>query len=160
MQAVVTSLTPAMWVAGLDLVIAYVLIFTELIHRTLAAAIGAVTMVLIGAAGDFYSQAEAVRSIDANTMFLLSGMMTLVVLLRPTGGFEFLAIHMAKLSRGSPRRLLVYLTTLVTVISLFLDNVTTVLVFAPLTLVITRMLGLNPIPYLMAEALLSNTGGV
>jgi Na+/H+ antiporter NhaD/arsenite permease-like protein len=82
------------------------------------------------------------------------------VLLRPTGGFEYLAIRMAKLSRGSPRRLLVYLSTVVTVISLFLDNVTTVLVFAPLTVVITRMLGLNPIPYLMSEALLSDTGGV
>jgi Na+/H+ antiporter NhaD/arsenite permease-like protein len=160
MQAVSISFTPAMWTAGLILVVAYALIFSEVIHRTLAAIIGAVTMVLVGMVGDFYSQAEAVRSIDANTMFLLSGMMTLVVLLRPTGGFEYLAIHIAKLSRGSPRRLLVYVTTAVTVISLFLDNVTTVLVFAPLTVVITRMLGLNPIPYLMAEALLSNTGGI
>jgi Na+/H+ antiporter NhaD/arsenite permease-like protein len=93
-------------------------------------------------------------------MFLLSGMMTLIALLRQTGGFEYLAIRIAKLSHGSPRRLLVYLSTAVTLISLFLDNVTTVLVFAPLTVVITRMLGLNPIPYLMAEALLSDTGGI
>ena len=160
MQAVSTSITPAMWIAGLILAAAYTLIFSEVIHRTLAAVIGAVAMVLVGMVGDFYSQSEAVRSIDANTMFLLSGMMTLVVLLRPTGGFEYLAIHMAKLSRGSPRRLLVYISTAVTIISLFLDNVTTVLMFAPLTVVITRMLGLNPIPYLMAEALLSNTGGI
>jgi len=149
-----------MWLAGAILVAAYILIFSELIHRTLAGIIGAVAMVLAGTAGGFYSQADAIGSIDANTMFLLTGMMTLVVLLRPTGGFEYLAIRMAKLSRGSPRRLLVYLSTVVTVISLFLDNVTTVLVFAPLTVVICRMLGLNPIPYLMSEALLSDTGGV
>ena len=160
METVPTTMTADMWIAGLILVAAYTLIFSEVIHRTLAGIIGAVAMILAGMIGGFYSQAEAVAAIDANTMFLLTGMMTLIVLLRPTGGFEYLAIRMAKLSRGSPRRLLVYLSTVVTVISLFLDNVTTVLVFAPLTVVITRMLGLNPIPYLMAEALLSDTGGV
>ena len=71
-----------------------------------------------------------------------------------------MAIRLAKASRGSPARLLVYLSTAVTVISLFLDNVTTILVFAPLTIVIARLLGINPVPYLMAEALLSDTGGV
>jgi Na+/H+ antiporter NhaD/arsenite permease-like protein len=160
MESVPASFTPAMWTAGLILIAAYALIFSEVIHRTLAGIIGAVVMVMAGMIGGFYSQAEAVGAIDANTMFLLVGMMTLVVLLRPTGGFEYLAIRMAKLSRGNPTRLLVYLTTMVTVISLFLDNVTTVLVFAPLTVVITRMLGLSPVPYLLAEALLSDTGGV
>jgi len=160
MESVSASITPAMWTAGLILIAAYALIFSEVIHRTLAGIIGAVVMVMAGMIGGFYSQAEAVGAIDANTMFLLVGMMTLVVLLRPTGGFEYLAIRMAKLSRGNPTRLLIYLTTMVTVISLFLDNVTTVLVFAPLTVVITRMLGLSPVPYLLAEALLSDTGGV
>jgi Na+/H+ antiporter NhaD/arsenite permease-like protein len=160
METVPTHVTPAMWMAGSILVAAYVLIFSEAIHRTLAGVIGAVAMVLAGTAGGFYTQAEAVGAIDANTMFLLTGMMILVVLLRPTGAFEYLAIRMAKLSGGSPQRLLVYLSTVVTLISLFLDNVTTVLVFAPLTVVITRMLGLNPIPFLMSEALLSDTGGV
>ena len=160
MLTVTGTITPAMWVAASILVGAYVLIFTEIIHRTLAGIIGAVAMILAGMIGGFYSQAEAVAAIDANTMFLLTGMMTLVVLLKPTGGFEYLAIRMAKLSRGSPRRLLIYLSSAVTVISLFLDNVTTVLVFAPLTVVIARMLGINPVPYLMAEALLSDTGGV
>jgi Na+/H+ antiporter NhaD/arsenite permease-like protein len=160
MATVSSTVTPAMWIAGSILVGAYVLIFSEVIHRTLAGIIGAVTMILAGMIGGFYTQAEAVAAIDANTMFLLTGMMTLVVLLKPTGGFEYLAIRMAKLSRGSPTRLLIYLSTVVTVISLFLDNVTTVLVFAPLTVVIARMLGINPIPYLMAEALLSDTGGV
>jgi Na+/H+ antiporter NhaD/arsenite permease-like protein len=160
METVSSTVTPAMWIASSVLVMAYVLIFTEVIHRTLAGIIGAVMMILIGMYFGFYSQAEAVASIDANTMFLLMGMMTLVVLLKPTGGFEYLAIRMAKLSRGNPRLLLIYISTVVTVISLFLDNVTTVLVFAPLTVVIAKMLGISPVPYLMGEALLSDTGGV
>ena len=160
METVATGVTPSMWLAGAILAAAYVLIFTEVIHRTLAGVIGAVAMILAGLIGGFYSQADAVASIDANTMFLLTGMMTLVVMLKPTGGFEYVAIRIAKLSKGSPVRLLIYLSTVVTVISLFLDNVTTVLVFAPLTVVISRMLGINPVPYLMAEALLSDTGGV
>lgn len=160
MVTVSTTVTPSMWIAGSILVIAYVLIFSEVIHRTLAGVIGAVTMILAGMIGGFYSQADAVAAIDASTMFLLTGMMTLVVMLKPTGAFEFLAIRMAKLSRGSPKRLLIYISTVVTVISMLLDNVTTVLVFAPLTVVIARLLGINPVPYIMAEALLSDTGGV
>ena len=151
---------PAMILASAILVAAYALIFTEVIHRTLAAVIGAVTMIGVGMAGGFYSQAGAVASVDANTMFLLMGMMALVVMLKPTGGFEYIAIRIAKAAKGSPARLLIYLSTTVTLISLVLDNVTTVLVFAPLTVVIARLLGISPVPYLMACALLSNTGGV
>ena len=160
METVSHAVTPAMWIAASVLVVAYVLIFSEVIHRTLAGVIGAVMMILIGMSFDFYSQTEAIAAIDANTMLLLMGMMTLVVLLKPTGGFEYLAIRIAKLSNGNPQLLLIYISTAVTIISLFLDNVTTVLVFAPLTVVIARLLGINPIPYLMAEALLSDTGGV
>ncbi|MCP4454731.1 MAG: citrate transporter, partial [Planctomycetes bacterium] len=145
METVASAVTQSMWIAGLILVAAYILIFTEVIHRTLAGVIGAVAMILAGLIGGFYSQADAVKAIDANTMFLLTGMMTLVVMLKPTGGFEYLAIRLAKLSRGSPVRLLIYLSTLVTVFSLFLDNVTTILVFAPLTVVIARLLGISPV---------------
>ena len=160
METVSNTVTTEMWIAAAVLVVAYALIFSEVIHRTIAGVIGAVVMVLTGMYFGFYSQAEAVAALDANTMFLLRGMMTLVVMLKPTGGFEYLAIRMAKLSRGSPKLLLIYISTAVTVISLFLDNVTTVLVFAPLTVVIARLLSINPVPYLMAEALLSDTGGV
>lgn len=160
MANAITSVTPEMWIAGTILVFVYVLIFSEYIHRTLAGVIGAVTMILVGMMAGFYDQADAIAAIDANTMFLLTGMMTLVAMLKPTGGFEYIAIRIAKLSKGSPTLLLIYLATAVTIISLFLDNVTTVLVFAPLTVVIAKMLGINPVPYLMAEALLSDTGGV
>jgi len=160
METVASAVTQSMWIAGLILVAAYILIFTEVIHRTLAGVIGAVAMILAGLIFGFYSQGDAVAAIDANTMFLLAGMMILVVMLKPTGAFEYLAIRIAKQSKGSPVRLLIYLSTLVTVLSLFLDNVTTILVFAPLTVVIARLLAINPVPYLMAEALLSDTGGV
>jgi Na+/H+ antiporter NhaD/arsenite permease-like protein len=148
-----------MLLAALILIGAYAFIFTERVHRTIAAMVGAVCMVLTGEAVGFYSQDQAMAAVDGNTMLLLLGMMLLVALLRPTGGFEYLAIRLAKLSAASPRRLLVYLALAVSVLSMFLDNVTTVIIFAPLTVLITRMLNLNPAPFLMAEAMLSNIGG-
>ena len=81
METASSTVTPAMWIAASVLVVAYALIFSEVIHRTLAGVIGAVTMIVTGMAFGFYSQVEAIEAIDANTMFLLTGMMTLVVLL-------------------------------------------------------------------------------
>jgi Na+/H+ antiporter NhaD/arsenite permease-like protein len=148
-----------MSVAGVILLSAYALIFSEIIHRSYAAIVGAVVMVVAGTWFGFYSQEAAIISIDANTILLLLGMMLLVGLLRPTGAFEYLAIKLAKLSGGSPRRLLVYLCATVSVLSMVLDNVTTVIIFAPLTVLVTRLLHLNPAPYLIAEAMMSNIGG-
>jgi Na+/H+ antiporter NhaD/arsenite permease-like protein len=148
-----------MALAAVILIGSYALIFTEVTHRTIAALGGAVVMVLAGEIAGFYDQEQAIAAVDGNTMLLLLGMMLLVALVRPTGGFEYLAIRLAKLSAASPRRLLVYLSLAVSVLSMFLDNVTTVIIFAPLTVLITRMLSLNPAPYLMAEAMLSNIGG-
>ncbi len=149
-----------MYLAGFTLICSYLVIFSEVIHRTSAAIIGAVLMVGVGNFLGFYNEQAALLAIDANTMFLLAGMMMVVVMIRPTGGFEYLAIRIAKLSNGDPRLLLVYLGTAVSVITMFLDNVTTVLIFAPLTVLITRILGLNPMPYLFAEAMLSDIGGI
>ncbi|MBT8099355.1 MAG: citrate transporter, partial [Gammaproteobacteria bacterium] len=148
-----------MMVAAGVLIAIYILIFSDIIHRTSAAVIGAVAMITTGMLMGFYSQEEALRSIDANTILLLFGMMVVVEILRPTGGFGYVAIRIAKMAGGSPRLLLVYLGLAVSVISMFLDNVTTIVIFAPLTLLITRILDLNPMPYLVAEAMLSNIGG-
>ena len=153
------ALTPHMYLAVSILLGAYAFIFSEIMHRTSAAIVGAVVMVGVGTAAGFYSQEAAVLSIDANTLFLLLAMMLLVAIIRPTGGFEYIGIKLAKIAGGNPRRLLVYLSLAVSVLSMFLDNVTTVLIFAPLTVLITRMLNLNPAPYLIAEAMLSNVGG-
>ena len=159
MAGELSPLTMQMWIAGAILVGAYVMIFSEIIHRTSAGVIGAVVMVAAGMQFDFYSQEAAVEAIDVNTLLLLLAMMMLVAMLRPTGGFEYIGILLAKLAGGNPRLLLVYLSLVVSVLSMFLDNVTTVLIFAPLTVLITRMLDLNPAPFLIAEAMLSNVGG-
>ena len=156
----IETLNGNMIFAGLLLVAAYALIFSEKLHRTSAAVIGAVVMVIAGMAAGFYTQEQALQAVDANTILLLLGMMLMIAVLRPTGGFEYLAIRIAKFSSNSPRLLLVYLALMVSVISMFLDNVTTVLIFAPLTVLITRFLHINPLPYLMAEAMLSNIGGI
>jgi Na+/H+ antiporter NhaD/arsenite permease-like protein len=137
-----------------------VLILTEVVHRTTAAFIGAVLMVLAGMLLGFYTQEEAVASIDFNTVGLLMGMMILVALLQPTGFFQYLAVWMGRLSKGRSVRLLLLLGLLTSVVSMFLDNVTTVVLIAPITLLICEILGLNSQPYLISEAILSNTGGI
>jgi Na+/H+ antiporter NhaD/arsenite permease-like protein len=129
-------------------------------NRSITGIAGAVVMVGAGTALGFYSQEEAVAAIDFNTLGLLFGMMVLVALLEPTGFFQYLAVWAARLSQGRPVRLMVLLGTVTTILSMFLDNVTTVVLIAPVTVLICEILGLNPIPYLMAEALLSDTGGV
>ena len=149
----------SMWVAAGILLGAYLLIFSERMHRTYAALAGAVIMVGVGSWLGFYSQTDALLAIDANTIFLLLGMMLLVALLRRTGMFEYLAIRLAKASGGSPKQLLIYLGAAVSVLSMILDNVTTVIIFAPLTILVTRLLHLNPAPFLIALAMLSNIGG-
>lgn len=148
-----------MWVASGILIVAYGFIFSERIHRTYAALAGAIVMVVTGTAMGFYEQTEAVLAIDANTVLLLMGMMMLIAMIKPTGGFEYLGIRLAKLSGGSPKRLLIYLGVTVSVLSMILDNVTTVIIFAPLTVLVTRLMQLNPAPFLIAEAMLSNIGG-
>lgn len=150
----------AMAVSGVIFAVTLVLILSERMHRTIAAIAGAVAMVALGMAMGFYSQEAALAAIDFNTLGLLFGMMILVSMLRKTGFFEYLAIVTAKRSGGSPWRLLVLLGSITTIVSCFLDNVTTVVLIAPVTILIAEILGINPIPILMAEALLSNIGGV
>ena len=130
------------------------------VHRAIFAMLGAVLMVLLGLVLDFYSQEQALRAIDFNTLGLLFGMMVMVAVLKSTGYFEYVAILIAKRSKGNPWILLVALGTITTVASLFLDNVTTVIIMAPVTVLIAGILGISSIPLLMAEALLANTGGV
>jgi Na+/H+ antiporter NhaD/arsenite permease-like protein len=153
------SISLEMWISAAVLVVAYVLIFTEVLHRTTAAILGALVMIGVGMGMDFYSQEAAIQAIDGNTILLLAAMMMLVALLRPTGAFDLAAVHITHWTRGNPRLLLVYLSLAVSLISMVLDNVTTVIAFAPLTVLICRLLKINPMPYLMAEAMLSNIGG-
>lgn len=136
------------------------LIFSEKLNRTITGIAGAVVMVGAGRMLGFYAEEQAATAVDFNTLGLLLGMMILVALLEPTGFFQYLAVSAGRLSRGRPVRLLVLLGTVTTVLSMFLDNVTTVVLIAPVTILISEILGISAVPLLMAEALLADTGGV
>jgi len=152
--------TPPQIVASSIFIVTFLVILSERLHRTIAALTGAAVMLIAGMSLGFYTQEKALAAIDFNTLGLLLGMMVLVRMLQQTGFFDYVAILAAKRTRGSPLLLFVTLGTLTTVLSMFLDNVTTVVLIAPVTILIAELLGINPIPMLMAEALLSDTGGV
>ena len=147
-------------VSSLIFLVSLGLIFSEKINRMIVGLAGAALMVVLGKLLGFYSESKALASVDTNTLGLLLGMMILVALLEPTGFFQYLAVWAGKVSRGRPVRLLVLLGTVTTVVSMFLDNVTTIVLIAPVTILICEILGTNPTPFLLAEALLSDTGGV
>ena len=152
-----------MLVSGILLAITFAAIFTEGIHgvhRVKCAMIGAATMVVVGQIMGFYDPVGAVESIDWNVILLLGCMMTIVAIMIPTGGFQQLAYWVADFSAGRLFLLLALMGTLVTVLSLLLDNVTTVVIFGPLIILICQSMRINAIPFLLAAALLSDTGGV
>lgn len=138
---------------------AYTLIATEWVHRVVVALAGAGLMLLfrIVDASDAFSSEEF--GIDWNVIFLLFGMMIIVGVLRYTGLFEYLAIWSAKKARGRPYRVLVLLVLITGAASALLDNVTTVLLVAPVTVLLCERLGVPPVPFLIAEAMASNIGG-
>ncbi|MCG6870602.1 MAG: ArsB/NhaD family transporter [Gammaproteobacteria bacterium] len=153
----------SMAVSAVILIATFFGIFTEGVHgfhRTKFAMGGAGLMVLAGQYFGFYNPQLALEAIDWNVVFLLGGMMTIVAIMIPTGGFQSLAYRIADLSRGRLYLLLAMLGTAVTVISLLLDNVTTVVIFGPLIVLISQALKVSPVPFLLAAALLSDTGGV
>jgi Na+/H+ antiporter NhaD/arsenite permease-like protein len=139
--------------------VVYALIASDRVPRV-AAALGGVAVVfafgIVGAEEAFYSEETG---IDWNVIFLLLGMMVVVAGLKRTGLFEFLAVWSAKRARGRPYPLLVLLCVLTAVASALLDNVTTILLVAPVTLLVCDRLGLKPVPFLIAEVLASNIGG-
>jgi len=146
-------------VAVLTFVVAYILIATERVPKMVTALAGAGVILAFGVASSedaFYSHDTG---IDWDVIFLLLGMMIIVGILRQTGVFEYVAIWAAKRAEGSPFRVMVLLVLITTVASALLDNVTTVLLIAPVTLLVCERLGVSPVPFLIAEVLASNIGG-
>jgi Na+/H+ antiporter NhaD/arsenite permease-like protein len=141
--------------AGLVFIVMYVVIVSEKVHRTVAAMLGAIMMLLLG----ILSQEAAVSYIDFNTLGLLVGMMIIVAVTSRTGLFNYIAVLTAKRAKAAPVRLLIYLAFLTAVCSAFLDNVTTVLLMVPVTFGITRKLEVDPLPYLLLQIFASNIGG-
>jgi Na+/H+ antiporter NhaD/arsenite permease-like protein len=148
-----------MVVAIVIFTVVYILIASERINRVAAALGGAGLMLALGVVGAddaFFSQDTG---IDWNVIFLLFGMMVIVGVLRQTGIFEYIAIWAAKRAGGRPFRVMVLLCLITAVASAALDNVTTVLLIAPVTLLVCEQIGVRPVPFLIAEALASNIGG-
>jgi Na+/H+ antiporter NhaD/arsenite permease-like protein len=139
--------------------VAYVLIATERLPKTIIALGGAGVILGLGVATSEEAFYSPETGIDWDVIFLLLGMMIIVGVLRRTGVFEFVAIWAAKRAKGSPLRVMVLLVLITAVASAFLDNVTTVLLIAPVTLLVCDRLAVSPIPYLIAEVLSSNIGG-
>ena len=138
---------------------AYVAIATEWVHRVQAALVGAGLMLLIGASDGHAAFFSEETGVDWNVIFLLLGMMVIVSVVKQTGVFEYLAVWAAKRAQGRPYRVLVLLCTITAVASAGLDNVTTVLLVAPVTLLVCDRIGVRPESFLIAEAMASNIGG-
>ncbi len=147
-------------VSILAFVITYVGILFFRIHRAIVAISGAVLMIALGTWFSFYDAHEAVRAVDFDTIMLLLGMMLIVGLFKETGFFQYLAIRAAKLAKGRPWVLFVYLGIVTSLVSTVLDNVTTIIIIVPVTVSLADILGISPFPFLMSEVLLSNIGGV
>lgn len=135
--------------------VVYALIISEKIHRTILAMLGAVLMVVAG----IVDQETALHHIDFNTIGLLVGMMIIVGVTAETGLFKYVALKAAKWAKGKPTRIMIALMLITAAGSAFLDNVTTVLLIAPVTFSITRQLRINPVPFLITQIIASNVGG-
>jgi Na+/H+ antiporter NhaD/arsenite permease-like protein len=153
------QLNASFWTAITIFVVALVIIISEKIHKTIIAICGASLMLVL----KIVDQHEAFHleeyGVDWNVIFLLIGMMVIINLMRPTGLFEYIAIRSAKLGRGEPVRIMIIFALITAILSALLDNVTTVLLIAPVTLLIADALQVDPVPFLIVEAISSNIGG-
>jgi Na+/H+ antiporter NhaD/arsenite permease-like protein len=140
--------------------ITFFFIISGKLDRTIASFAGALVMVFAGMMLGFYSQEDAFGAIDFNMIGLLAGMMVIVSVCKKTGFFSFVAIKAAKASRGSPLRLMAMLGCATAFLSMFLDNVTTIVLVIPITVLICDILEISPLPILISEIVLSNIGGV
>lgn len=133
----------------------FIAIASEKIHKTIAALIGASLMLLL----KIVEQHKAFHEIDLNVIFLLIGMMVIVHITSQTGVFQWIAIQIAKTAKGKPVLIIILLSIITAILSAFLDNVTTVILLAPVCLLICQQLEIDPIPFLILIAVSSNIGG-
>jgi Na+/H+ antiporter NhaD/arsenite permease-like protein len=140
-------------------VIAYLLLASEKVPRTAAALGGAGVLAAVGLVTADTAFFDHDTGVDWNVIFLLLGMMIIVSVVKQTGLFDYLAIWAAKRARGRPFAVMALLVVITALASAFLDNVTTVLLVAPVTLLVCDRLGVPPVPFLLAEVMASNIGG-
>ncbi len=133
----------------------YIIIISEKINRTSIALFGAVLLMIF----NIMNQEEAINHIDFNTIGLLIGMMIIVNIMKRSGIFTYVAIRAAKMAKGDPWKIIVVFSIITALFSALLDNVTTILLVVPVTLVITDTLEMNPTPFLIPMVLFANIGG-
>lgn len=143
------------YIAIIVFIIVYAFILSEKVHRTIAALLGGMSLILLGV----LAQEKAIEHIDWNTLGLLAGMMIVVGITRRTGVFEYLGLKAVRLAKGEPIRILIALASVTAILSAFLDNVTTVLLIVPIVFSINDKLNLRIMPFLVAMIVASNIGG-
>ena len=143
------------WIAVSVFVVAYALIMSEKVHRTVVALLGATALIVL----KVLPQSEAFSAVDWNVIFLLAAMMIIINVMVRTGVFEWIAIKTVRVAKGNPFVIMALMSLVTAVISAFLDNVTTVLLVAPVTIFVAKELKITPVPYLITEAIASNIGG-
>src|SRR5437763_6826707 len=143
------------WLSTALFFITYGFLVIDRLNRSIVALLGGGLMIACGV----IDQGQAIAGQDFNTLALLVGMMLLVAIARPSGMFQYLAFWAARSARGHPALLLALLTLITALVSTVLNNVTTVLLIAPVTLVIAGELRLAPYPFLFSEVVASNIGG-
>ena len=160
-------ITPGFWVATLSFALVLGLIALEKLHKTTAALLGAALVLgvsFVGGAIDpnlfIFDFEIALEYVDFDVIFLVMGMMIVIAVIEETGIFQWMAYQAYRLSRGKLWLLVTILIIITAVASALLDNVTTMLLMAPITIQIALTLGLNPIALLMPEVLASNVGGI
>jgi Na+/H+ antiporter NhaD/arsenite permease-like protein len=144
-----------MWLPVITFAVVYLLIATERVDKTIAAGLGAAVVIMLHSV----PYEKALGYIDLNVIFLLVGMMMIVGILAQTGLFEWMAVLVARKAKGNGAAILVFFVILTAVVSAFLDNVTTVILIAPITILVCQVLELPAIPFLILEAVFSNIGG-
>jgi Na+/H+ antiporter NhaD/arsenite permease-like protein len=157
------ELNLAMALSAIVLLSIYIVLSFEMAHRTAIALVGAASVIIIGITTNLFTAEKslefAVNSIDFNTIGLLLGMMIIVAMLSETGIFQYFGIKMSKKTKGNLWKLMLALCTFTAVVSMFIDNVTTILLMAPVTFSVFRTFKLSPIPFILSQALASNIGG-
>lgn len=157
------EISPSLLISGLILVSVYVILSFEIIHRTSIALLGAIIIVSFLLVMDSIEPSTSfdfiIDVIDFNTIGLLLGMMIIVAILANSGVFQWVGIKATKMSKGNLWRLLLILCSFTAVVSMFIDNVTTILLMIPVTISVFRAFKISPIPFIITQALASNIGG-
>ncbi|HNX00973.1 MAG TPA: ArsB/NhaD family transporter [Candidatus Cloacimonadota bacterium] len=149
-------MTPTMFVSIGIFLIAYFFISSEIINKIIASLCGALLMIAVG----IMSEKTAFgHYVDWDVLFLLIGMMLIIGLAKQTGMFQYVAIKTAKIAKGEPVKIMLFMFVVTAVISAFLPNVTTIMIVAPVTILIATELKISPVPFMISQAVASNIGG-